>query len=115
LVQLSETKSTDVQNALVDGLFAAHNELELDISSRAVLREVAIGAGLDGFEMDEWLGSDVDGTKVDDGAQKNREMYGSVPTFIIQNEHWVDGAQDPQDFMEIFIRLKESKEQVSGA
>jgi predicted DsbA family dithiol-disulfide isomerase len=110
LIRLSRTKSSDVQNALVDKLFEAYHELEKDISSQDVLREIAIDAGLEGPEVDECLNSSLGRDSVDDEALKNRKMVNSgVPTFIIQGMHRVDGAQDPQEFLEIFIKVKEGE------
>jgi predicted DsbA family dithiol-disulfide isomerase len=110
LIRLSQTKSSNVQKALVDKLFEAYHELEKDISSQHVLREIAIDAGLDGPDVDECLNSSLGGDGVDDEALKNREMVNSgVPTFIIQGVHRVDGAQDPQEFLEIFIKVKEGE------
>lgn len=110
LIRLSQTKSSNVQNALVDKLFEAYHELEKDISSQDVLREIAIDAGLDGPEVDECLNSSVGGDSVDDEALNNRKMVNSgVPTFIIQGVHRVDGTQDPQEFLEMFINVKEGE------
>ena len=110
LIHLSQTKSSDVQNALVDKLFEAYHELERDISSQDVLREIAKNVGLDGPEVDEWLSSSLGGDNVDDEALENRKMVNSgVPLFIIQGVHRVDGAQDPQEFLEIFIKVKEGE------
>lgn len=44
----------------------AYHELEKDISSRDVLHELAIDAGLDGPEVEEWLTSSLIGQRVDD-------------------------------------------------
>lgn len=109
LVRLSRTKSPEIQNALVDGIFAAYHELEKDISSKDVLREIAIGSGLDGAVVDEWLHSDLEAEDVDEEAQRNRDtLAGSgVPAYIIQGSHRINGAEDAQDFMEIFIKVKE--------
>lgn len=109
LVHLSRTKSPEIQNALVDGIFAAYHELEKDISSKDVLREIAIGSGLEGAAVDEWLQSDLEAANVDEEAQRNRDsLAGSgVPAYIIQGSHHINGAEDAQDFMEIFIKVKE--------
>ncbi|KAI9848700.1 MAG: hypothetical protein M1837_006787 [Sclerophora amabilis] len=110
LIRLSQTKSPDVQNALVDKLFEAYHELEKDISSQDVLREIAIDAGLGGAEVDECLNSSLSGDTVDDEALKNRKMVNSgVPTFLVQGVHRVDGSQDPQEFLEAFIKVKEGE------
>ena len=110
LVHLSQSKSPDVQDALVNKLFEAYHELEEDISSQDILREIARDAGLDGSEVDEWLSSSVGGDLVDAEAESNRKLVTSgVPTFIIQGKHRVDGAQDLEEFLQTFINVKEGK------
>ena len=111
LIRLSQSKSSDIQNTLVEQLFEAYHELEKDISSQEVLREIAIDAGLDGPEVDECLssGSSVGEYSVDYEAQKNKETVGSVPVFFIQGKHRIDGAPDPTDFMEVFVKVREGE------
>ena len=53
VIHLSQTKSPDIQNALVEKLFEAYHELEKDISSWDVLREIAVDAGLDELEVND--------------------------------------------------------------
>ena len=112
LVHLSSTKSPEIQNSLVEKIFAAYHELEKDISSKEVLLELAIDVRLDANEVDEWLRSDVDASVVDEEEQKNRQtVAGSgVPTYIIQGVHHIDGSEDAQDFMELFIKVKEGEQ-----
>ena len=99
-----------MQDALVEKLFEAYHELGKDISAQDVLREIAVDAGLDGPEVDEWLGSDLGGKIVDDEAAENRKSVTTgVPTFLVQGVHRVDGAQDLQEFLETFIKVKEGE------
>ena len=110
LTLLSQTKtaSPEIQDKMVERLFEAYHELEKDISSPDVLREIAVGAGLDELEVGEWLTSNMGGYVVDAEALRYREDgLSGVPMFIIQGEHRVDGARDVQEFLEIFIKLKE--------
>ena len=108
LIHLSQTKHPAAQNMLVDRLFEAYHELEKDIASLDVLCEIAIDAGLNGSEVTEWLDSGLGAADVDAEAAESRKVVGSgVPTFIIQGVHRIDGAQDPEDFLETFIKIKE--------
>ena len=108
LIHLGQSKSSEVQNALVEKLFEAYHELEKDISSRDTLRDIAVDAGLDGVEVGKWLDSDLAGDIVDAEALSSRKMgVSGVPLFVIQGMHRLDGAQDPQDFLEMFIKVKE--------
>ncbi|XHF99547.1 hypothetical protein AWENTII_003046 [Aspergillus wentii] len=107
LIHLSQTKSEDITNALVEKLFEAYHELERDISSRELLFEIAVDAGLDASEVEEYLNGSGSST-VDEEAQKNKETFGSVPVFIIQGIRRLEGAQESTDFMEIFAQVKDS-------
>jgi predicted DsbA family dithiol-disulfide isomerase len=109
LIHLSQTRSPEIQDTVVEKLFEAYHELEKDISSLEILGEIAISAGLDGSEVEDLLRSNAGETQVDEEARKNREIATSgVPLFIIQGEHQINGAQDPSEFMEAFIKAKES-------
>lgn len=109
LMYLSRSKSPQVQRAIVDGLYAAYHELEKDISTKDVLREISVKAGLEASEVDNWLDSDIGADSVDEEARQVRErIAGSgVPTYFIRGVHRVDGAQDMSDFMDAFIKVKE--------
>ncbi len=111
LIHLTQTtKPPEVQDALVEKLFEAYHKSEKDISSRDVLREIAIDAGLDGLEVNEWLSSSLGRDIVDAEASENRKRgYSGVPIFIVQGVHRVDGAQDPQEFLEVFTKVKEGR------
>lgn len=111
LIHLSQSKSPDIQNALVEKLFEAYHELEKDISCHDVLREIAVDAGLDASEVDGCLSSSSssEGHSVDDEARNNKETVGSVPVFFIQGVHRIDGAQDITDFMEVFVKVREGE------
>lgn len=111
LVRFASTKSTEVRDAVVEGIFDAYQARERDISDREVLRAVAVQAGIDGGEVDAWLGSDVDVDVVDEEARKNKEAFGGsgVPAFVIQGMHRLDGAQDPMDLLEAFIKVREGE------
>ena len=110
LIHLTQaTKSPDIQNALVEKLFEAFHELEKDISSKEVLREIAVDAGLSGPEVEEWLDSNLGGDIVDAEALASRREGSGVPRFIIQGVHRVSGAQDSQELLEIFVQVKEDE------
>ncbi|KAI1755186.1 DSBA-like thioredoxin domain-containing protein [Xylaria castorea] len=112
LVYLSRSKPPEITNALVEKIFEAYHELEKDISSFDVLREIALEAGVDKGEVDGWLNSNAAADSVDEEAKVFREkLTGSgVPSYFIQDLHHLEGAQDADDFMEAFVKVKESKE-----
>ncbi|RJE19120.1 DSBA-like thioredoxin domain protein, partial [Aspergillus sclerotialis] len=108
LVHITQAKSPDIQNALVESIFEAYHELERDISERAVLRDLAVNAGIDATEVDECLESSLAADVVDEEARRNKETVNSgVPSFVIQGVHRVDGAEDPFEFIEIFAKVRE--------
>ncbi|KAI8961290.1 thioredoxin-like protein [Daldinia sp. FL1419] len=109
LIRLGATKSDEIRDAVVEGLFDAYQAREQDISERGVLRTVAVRAGIDGGEVDAWLDSDVDMDAVDEEARRNKDIFGGsgVPTFVVQGGNRLDGVQDPMDLLEVFIRVRE--------
>lgn len=99
----TDTRAT---NALVEKIFEAYHEREMDISDRDVLKELAVDAGLNKREVDEWL--DATPAAVDEEARKNKEVLKSgVPVYIVQGEHRIDGSGDIAGYLEIFSRVKE--------
>ncbi|KAF3069696.1 DSBA-like thioredoxin domain-containing protein [Daldinia childiae] len=111
LVRLGSTKSSEIRDAIVEGLLDAYQAREQDISERGVLRAVAVKAGIDGAEVDAWLDSDADADVVDEEARKNKEIFGEegVPAFVIQGVNRLNGAQDPLDLVEVFIKVREGQ------
>ncbi|GAW12165.1 hypothetical protein ANO14919_015240 [Xylariales sp. No.14919] len=109
LVYLSRGKSSELTNVLVEKIFEAYHELEKDISSLDVLCEIALEAGVQKTEVDQWLNSAAAADRVDKEASVFREkVAGSgVPSYFIQDVHRLEGAQDVDDFMEIFVKVKE--------
>ncbi|KAI0489714.1 DSBA-like thioredoxin domain-containing protein [Xylaria cf. heliscus] len=109
LVYLSRGKSPEITSALVEKIFTAYHELEKDISSLDVLREIALEAGMDKAEVDEWASSNAAVDSVDEEAKVFREkVAGSgVPSYFIQDRYRLEGAQDSDDFMEAFVKVKE--------
>lgn len=81
----------------------------MDVSDREVLKDIAVGTGLDGDEVDGWLGSNQAAGVVDGEARRSKEEKGSVPRFFIQGVYRVEGAGDPGEFMEIFAKVKEAE------
>lgn len=110
----TECKELAIRDDLVERIFEAYHEKELDISEIDVLRRLATDAGLDRKEVDKWLDSDQGGTVVDAEASQNRTVTtAGVPFFIIQDAYHIDGAQDLQEFLEAFIKVRESKNPIN--
>lgn len=111
LVHLSRAAGADVQGALVDKIFQAYHELEKDITSKEVLNELAISSGIDAKQAKEWMDSGIKASEVDEEARRFREQFkdSGVPTYVIQGTHRLNGAQDPQDLMDVFIKVRENE------
>ena len=104
----SEDRGT-VHDRVVEKLFSLYFEENKDIRDVEVLKKVGIEAGLNAAEVTKWMESDLGGTTVDEQAtQARRQLHVSgVPTFLIQDgEYRLDGAQDAQDFLEVFGKVK---------
>ncbi|KAI0097698.1 thioredoxin-like protein [Nemania sp. FL0031] len=99
-----------IHDAFVTALFAAYFEGTADITSHAALADVAASAGLDRAQMLAWLDGEDGGEEADaeDRAAKDAGIRG-VPYFTVEGRK-VDGAQDVQDFMELFVEIKEEEQ-----
>ncbi|KAI8947088.1 putative thioredoxin [Xylaria longipes] len=106
-----EPEQASAQDRFVTALFAAYFEGDADITSHDALADVAASVGLDRAAMLAWLDGGDGGEEVDqeDRSARARGVQG-VPCFMVQNAK-VDGAQDVQDFMELFVKIKEEEQE----
>ncbi|ORY58711.1 DSBA-like thioredoxin domain-containing protein [Pseudomassariella vexata] len=110
LIQLGKTKGNEMENRVVLELFKSYFEGTGDITSHAMLIEAAEKAGLDKQETKTWLEEGKGGEQVDAEVQEayRRDIHG-VPHFTIQDKYEVDGAQDPDAFIEAFASVRKGK------
>ncbi|KAF2200470.1 thioredoxin-like protein [Delitschia confertaspora ATCC 74209] len=107
LIQLGKTKSPEKQTKVIEQLFNFYFENERDITSRDVLIEAGVKAGLDKAEVEEWLENGKGGPEVDKEVQDAyAEGVSGVPNFTINDMFQVGGAQEPEAFVQLFERLK---------
>ncbi|OIW26525.1 DSBA oxidoreductase [Coniochaeta ligniaria NRRL 30616] len=115
LLQLAKRKGPEVQNKVVAQLFQAHMEEGLDITSHEMLVDVAAKGGLDKDEAKKWLDEGKGGDDVDREVQ---EAYAKgvqgVPNFTVNDKYVLEGAQDPQTFLQTFVRAKAEAPEVSA-
>lgn len=105
----SDSEGQEQQDRFVMALFAAQFEGALDITSHAGLADVAESAGLSGAEMLAYLDGGAGGDEVDAEDREAREAgVRGVPQFVVQGVA-LDGAQDVQDLLEVFVRVKEEE------
>ena len=115
LIQLGKIKGNDVENRVVSELFAMYFEGNGDITSHDHLIAAAEKAGIEKDEAREWLETDKGGKEVDaEVEQAYAKGIHGVPNFTINSKYEVDGAQDPQAFLEQFARVKEGQSEPSG-
>ncbi|KAK3301808.1 DSBA oxidoreductase [Chaetomium strumarium] len=107
LIHLGKAKGSDVEDRVVMELFRDYFEGTGDITSYETLIRVGVQAGIDGEEVRAWLESGKGGAEVDAEVReaKSKGIRG-VPHYTIQDRYEVDGAQDPQDFVEVFAKIK---------
>ncbi|MGR3616673.1 MAG: DsbA family oxidoreductase [Paracoccaceae bacterium] len=103
-----ESKQTEA----VDALFQAYFIDGRDIGDHEVLCDIADGVGMDAAVVGKLLKSDNDSQSIRDRDAHSREMgVGSVPTFIIANQHAVPGAQSPEMWTKVIGEIMEQLEQ----
>merc|ERR1712176_432830 len=95
----------ELQNKMVDALFAAYFENEQSLSDHAVLRACAATAGMDSETTESLLNDETIGK---DEVRKELIEFRSkwncsgVPLFIVNGQYPLSGAQPPEAFCEIF-------------
>jgi predicted DsbA family dithiol-disulfide isomerase len=97
----------EVQNRVVDQLFSKYFENEGDITSRDVLREAAVKAGLDGDEVGKFLESG-EGTKEVEQEVVEAQLSGvhGVPNIRVNGVLELPGAVEPEIFKQVFEKVK---------
>lgn len=96
-----------LQTRVVEQLFRAYFEEEKNITDSGVLLDAAVGAGLDRGEVQRLLDSDLGGPEVDQEAQAaSRRLVTGVPYFSVQGKYSIEGADEPEAFLEVFERIK---------
>ncbi|KAF2108320.1 thioredoxin-like protein [Lophiotrema nucula] len=107
LVQLGKTKGPAVQTRVIEELFSDYFENERDITTKEVLAEAGVRAGLGKDEVKAWLDGEGGGKLVDKEVQDAYEQnIHGVPNFTINDKFEVGGAQEPAAFVQLFERLK---------
>ena len=92
----------------MEELFRNYFEEERDITSHEVLGKAGVKAGLAEEEVKEWLQSDKGGKEVDrEVMEAQMKDVSGVPHFTLQGKYEIGGAQDPEEFMKIFERVKQ--------
>ncbi len=101
------------QTPVVSALFQAYFHDGKDISAPDVLLEAAQFAEMNTEVVSRLLDSDADITDIQnrDAHARQRGVTG-VPTFVIDNQHVLTGAQPPETWVNV---IKEIQEQLSAS
>ncbi|KAJ9621535.1 hypothetical protein H2203_007022 [Taxawa tesnikishii (nom. ined.)] len=100
LIQLGKTKGLETQDKVVRALFESYFERNEDITSREVLEEAR-----------EWLESGKGGEEVDrEVGDAQRRFVSGVPNFTINGRFEIQGAEEPDAFLDAFERIRRDEE-----
>ena len=100
------TYGPDEQIALKHRLLRAYFTEGLDVGDIDVIVRCAIDCQLDGEKLKTWLdsGAGNDEVRADFEAAAMREIT-AVPSFVINDQFLIPGAQDPEVFVNIIERV----------
>ncbi|KNC84828.1 hypothetical protein SARC_02969 [Sphaeroforma arctica JP610] len=98
------------QDKVVNLLFKAYFEESKNIGDPELLTQVAAEAGLDVENVKAVLASDTGVDNIMAEMAERNEGVNGVPHFIIQNKYRIGGAEDPQEFVEIFDEIAVSSQ-----
>jgi predicted DsbA family dithiol-disulfide isomerase len=97
---------TEVQARLEEALMSAYFEEVCDVSDPAVLREIAVAAGLDRERVDEVLaGQEYADAVRADVAQATAYGATGVPFFVFEGRYGVSGAQPAEVFEQVLEQV----------
>lgn len=95
-----DTGGPALQGTLKEALLEAYFVRAQDVTDHAVLREIAVGAGLDGARVDEVLAGDEFSAAVDRDIEGARAYgAGGVPFVVVGGRYGVSGAQPADVFL----------------
>ncbi|OSP55476.1 DsbA family oxidoreductase [Pseudoruegeria sp. SK021] len=94
------------QDTVVDALFEAYFQQGLDIGDTDILADIADTAGIDAAAVRRLLATDEDIDEVLKRDAHAREMgINSVPTFIVDRQHAVPGAQPTDLWRQVMAQV----------
>lgn len=96
-----------LQTRVAEQLFRAYFEEEKNITDLKVLVEAGVGAGLEREEVKKMLDEDVGAEEVDlEAKTAARRLVSGVPYISINGKYHVEGADEPETFLEFFEKVK---------
>ena len=95
----------DLQGRVKEALLRSYFTEARNVADHAVLREVAVAAGLDGARVDEVLaGSEFTDDVYADVEQAQAYGASGVPFFVVDEKYGVSGAQPTEVFSQVLER-----------
>ncbi|PVG81425.1 disulfide bond formation protein DsbA [Nocardioides gansuensis] len=94
-----------LQSALKEALLAAYFIEARNVADHGVLREVAVGAGLDAAAVDRVLGSNEYADEVWTDIERAQSLGATgVPFYVVDSKYGVSGAQPVEVFTQVLER-----------
>ncbi|WP_320179080.1 DsbA family oxidoreductase [Roseovarius pacificus] len=105
----------DRQTAMAMALFWAYFQDGRDIGDHDVLADLADGLEMDAALVRRLLASDADEDAIRTSDAQFRDMgISSVPTFIVNGQHAVPGAQPPDLWLKVIDEITAQLDQAPG-
>ena len=106
------SRSTGMQNAVVNQLFVRYFERGEDLGDRDLLLDVAESVGMERAVVKQLYDNDADRELLETEESTAREIgVNGVPTFIVANKHVVTGAQPPDLWENVLDELGANREE----
>ncbi|KAJ5562239.1 hypothetical protein N7461_001000 [Penicillium sp. DV-2018c] len=102
-----EGKIGGLQTRVAEELFRAYFEEEKNITDLKVLLEAGVRAGLERDVVKRVLDEDVGAEEVDlEAKMASQRLVSGVPYISVQGRYHVEGAEEPEVFVDIFRKIK---------
>ncbi|KAJ5576382.1 hypothetical protein N7535_003308 [Penicillium sp. DV-2018c] len=96
-----------LQTRVAEELFRAYFEEEKNITDLKVLLEAGVRAGLERDVVKKVLDEDVGAEEVDlEAKMASQRLVSGVPYISVQGRYHVEGAEEPEVFLDIFRKIK---------
>lgn len=110
VIRWAGAEGAETQNRLVRDLFKTYFERGENIGDRAVLVDVARGAGMEAAVVESLLAGDADSEAVaNEAATASRMGVTGVPCFLFEGKYAVMGAQDVSTLTDAIRQIAAAK------
>lgn len=109
MILLAQKKSAELADKVEDAIYKGYFEDGKDITSPEFLKEAGVSSGMDADEVEKYLASDNGLKEVEQETSQGRMLgISGVPNFIIDDKYMLSGAQEQEEFLDIFERISAS-------